>query len=125
MVKMKKSNKDNVRSTVSKGEVYWFDPLKKTEENVSPLVVILSGKVHNKFSSNVIFNTASSQNVETVRKFFEVACEIANKKIKVSASVIHMLRKKTFLEKAIYLGELRPEKVKEINEKIKLILDLD
>ena len=120
---MKSKIKDN--SNVSKGEVYWFDPLKETKVGVSPLVVILSGEMHNKFSSYVIFCLAGTKSTETVREFFEVACEVEGKKIKVMISAIHMFNKEIFLKEAKYLGELRQERIKEINEKIKLILELD
>jgi mRNA-degrading endonuclease toxin of MazEF toxin-antitoxin module len=54
-----------------------------------------------------------------------VACEVAGKKLRVNVSAIHMFDKEIFLKEAKYLGELRQERVKEINEKIKLILELD
>ena len=124
---MKKSSKtkDNAHSNVAKGEVYWFDPIKETKVDISPLVVILSGEIHNKNSSFVIFSIAGTKSLETVRKFFEVAGEVEGKKIKAMVSAIHMFNKEVFLQKAKYLGELRKEVIKEINEKIKLILELD
>jgi hypothetical protein len=68
---------------------------------------------------------AGSRNTETVRSFFELACEVEDKKIRVIVSAIHMFNKEVFFKEAKYLGKLRKDEIKEINEKVKLILELD
>ncbi|CAG8499686.1 5981_t:CDS:10 [Ambispora gerdemannii] len=70
--------------------------VKKTKVGVSPLVVVLSGEIHNKFSSYVVFNVAGSRNTE----------------------------KEVFLKEAKYLGKLNNDEIKEINEKVKTIVAL-
>jgi|SRR6185503_11798652 len=120
---MKKVNKN--KENVSKGEVYWFDPLKETKVDVSPLVVVLSGEIHNKFSSFVIFNLAGTKNTETAREFFEVISEVEGKKIKIMVSSIHVINKEIFLEEAKYLGKIDKDTIKKISEKAKIILELD
>ena len=121
--KMKKVNKN--KENVSKGEVYWFDPLKETKVDVSPLVVVLSGEIHNKFSSFVIFNLAGTKNTETAREFFEVISEVEGKKIKIMVSSIHVINKEIFLEEAKYLGKIDKDTIKKISEKVKIILELE
>ena len=81
----------------------------------SPLVVVLSGEIHNKFSSFVIFNLAGTKSTDIVREFFEVTGEIEGKKIKIMVSSIHVLNKEIFLKEAKYLGKLDKETIKVIN----------
>jgi hypothetical protein len=120
---MKKLSKN--KDSLSKGEVYWFDPLNETKIDISPLAVVLSGEIHNKFSSFVIFSLAGTKNTEIVREFFEVVSEVESKKIKIMVSSIHIFNKAIFLKEAKYLGKLGKEAVKAINEKVKIILELD
>jgi mRNA-degrading endonuclease toxin of MazEF toxin-antitoxin module len=123
---MKKISKSNQRREVlDKGELFWFDPLKETQVNHSPLAVVLSGKLHNQYAEHLIIVVASSKSVTEVRKFFEIACEVEGKTIKIITFVIHSINKDFFLKSAKYAGKLSEETIKAVNEKIKLILELD
>src|ERR1044072_5719925 len=124
---MTKNNQNKLvglRSSVNKGEIYCFDPAGKTVLGKSPLVLILSGEVHNKRADYFIIALVS-KHIEPIRHFFEVVCEIENKKYKLMASVIHITNRKYFLENAQYLGKIDETAMKKVNEEIKLILKLD
>jgi len=54
-----------------------------------------------------------------------VACETGGKKIKIMVSAIHTFNKEVFLREAKYLGKANESTLKLINEKVKLLLELD
>ncbi|RHZ35636.1 type II toxin-antitoxin system PemK/MazF family toxin [endosymbiont GvMRE of Glomus versiforme] len=120
---MKKKSKND--QTVVKGDVFWFDPLKETKIDGSPLALILSGKLHNEHADHFIITLVSSKSIADVRDFFEVLSEVEDKKIKIITYIIHAVGKESFLKQAKYLGRLNKEALKKINEKVKLILELD
>jgi len=62
--------------TLERGWLYWFDPVKKTEIDASPLIVILSNTIHNKLSDHIVIALASGKNVGTASNSFEVYCEV-------------------------------------------------
>ena len=108
-----------------KGKVFWFDPSEETKVDSSPLAVILSGRLHNKSADHLIITVASSKSIKDVRDFFEVACEVENKKIKVISFSIHAVGKDWFFSRAKYLGKLNKETLEKINNQLKLILELN
>ena len=102
-----------------------FDPLKEVKVNYSPLALILSGRLQNQYGDHLIIVALSSKSVSEVRDFFEVVFEAEDIKLKATLYAIHAIGKEFFLEKAKYLGKIDKKTMKKIDEKIKLILELD
>lgn len=112
------------RYLVGNGWVFWFDLLKETKIGVSPLIVVLSNSFHNNFADHLVVSVVISKNIEKVRPYLEVFCVLENIPLKVLVSCIHTINKSVFFQKAKFLGRLENKTMREIGEKIKLILDI-
>lgn len=123
-IQAEKNSYKIVENEVVKGGVFWFDPGGKTKVNISPLAIILSGKLQNELGDHLVIITASSKSIKDVRDFFEVVSKVGNKKIKAIVFSLHAIGKKFFLDNAKYLGKLEEKIIKKINGKIKLLLEL-
>ena len=110
--------------TPKRGEIYWFDPLKKNEPPNSPLAIVLSNLIHNQFADHLIIGLVS-KNAEKVKDSIEVKCQIEEKKLKILLTWIYTVNKKFFCEKAIFLGKADKNATEDLNSKLKLILKLD
>src|SRR5689334_4113187 len=99
--------------------------MKEVKVNHSPLALVLSGRLQNQYGDHLVIVALSSKAISEVRNFFEVVFEAENIKLKATLYAIHAIGKEFFLEKAKYLGKIDKKIMKKIDEKIKLILELD
>ena len=112
------------KEILKKGEIYWFDPLKKGEPPNLPLAIVLSNHVHNQFADHLIIGLVS-KNAEKIKESIEVKCQAGEKELKILLTWVYTVNKKFFCEKAIFLGKADKKSMEDLNSKIKLILKLD